>query len=103
MQSVRERTTELAVLKTMGFSDRKVLVLLLLESVTLSLGAALVGLVVASRLMLWVNRLLGVRVSMPYEVLWVGLVLALVLALASTSPPAWRVRRLQLVDALAGR
>src|SRR6185437_15534466 len=103
MQSVREWTTELAVLKTMGFSDRKVLVLLLLESVTLSLGAALVGLVVASRLMLWVNRLLGVRVSMPYEVLWVGLVLALVLALASTSPPAWRVRRLQLVDALAGR
>jgi putative ABC transport system permease protein len=103
MQSVRERTTELAVLKTMGFSDRKVLVLLLLESIILSLGAALVGLVVASRMMLWVNRFLGVRISMPSEVLAVGLVLALILALATAGPPAWRVRRLQLADALAGR
>jgi putative ABC transport system permease protein len=102
MQSVHERTTELAVLKTIGFSGRKVLVLLLFESITLSLGAALVGLVVASRLMLRVN-LLGLRQGMPYGVLAIGLVLALVLALASASLPAWRVQRLQLAEALAGR
>jgi putative ABC transport system permease protein len=103
MQSVRERTTELAVLKTMGFSDRKVFMLLLLESMTLSLCAALVGLVVASRLMLWVNRFVGLRLTMPYAVLAVGLLLALILALASASPPAWRVQRLQVAEALAGR
>jgi putative ABC transport system permease protein len=101
MQSVRERTTELAVLKTMGFSDRKVFVLLLLESVTVSVGAALVGLVLASRLMLWVN--LGLRLTMPFAVLTVGLVLAVVLALISATPPAWRVQRLQVAEALAGR
>ena len=103
MQSVRERTTELAVLKTMGFSDRKVFVLLLLESITLSVGAALVGLVAASRMMLWVNRFTNLRLTMPYAVLAAGLVLAFVLALASASPPAWRVRRLQIAEALAGR
>jgi len=103
MQSVRERTTELAVLKTMGFSDSKVFVLLLLEAITLSLGAALVGLVVASRLMLWVNRFTNLRLAMPYAVLAAGLVVALVLALASASLPAWRVQRLQVAEALAGR
>jgi putative ABC transport system permease protein len=103
MQSVRERTKELAVLKTMGFSDRKVFVLLLLESITLSLGAALVGLLVASRMMLWVNRFTNLRLTMPYAVLEAGLVLALVLALASSTPPAWRVLRLQVAEALAGR
>ncbi|MGH8142927.1 MAG: ABC transporter permease [Steroidobacteraceae bacterium] len=103
MQSVRERAKELAVLKTMGFSDRKIFVLLLLESITLSLGAALIGLVVASRMMLWVNRFLNIRVTMPYAVLAAGLVLALVLALASASPPAWRVLRLRVAEALAGR
>lgn len=103
MQSVRERTTELAVLKTLGFSDRKVLVLLLLESITLSLGAAVTGLVVASRLMLWAQRFVGLRLSMPYAVLATGLVLAFILALVSASPPAWRVQRLQVAEALAGR
>jgi putative ABC transport system permease protein len=103
MQSVRERTTELAVLKTIGFSDRKVFMLLLLESITLSLGAALVGLVVASRLMLWVNRFVGLRLTMPYTVLALGLIIAVLLALASASPPAWRVQRLQVAEALAGR
>ncbi|HEX4049453.1 MAG TPA: FtsX-like permease family protein [Steroidobacteraceae bacterium] len=103
MQSVRQRTKELAVLKTMGFSERKVFVLLLLESIALSLGAALVGLVVASRLMPWANRFLGLRLTMPHAVMAVGLMLALVLALASASWPAWRVLRLQVAEALAGR
>jgi putative ABC transport system permease protein len=103
MQSVRGRTKELAVLKTIGFSCRKVFVLLLLESITLTLGAALVGLVVASRLMLWVNRFVGLRLAMPSAIMAVGLMLALVLALASASPPAWRVLRLQVAEALAGR
>jgi putative ABC transport system permease protein len=103
MQSVRERTTELAVLKTMGFSDRKISLVLLLESVTLSLSAAGVGLVVASRMMLWVNRYLGLRLTIPYAVLAVGLVLALILALVSATPPAWRAERLKIAEALAGR
>jgi putative ABC transport system permease protein len=103
MQSVRERTTELAVLKTMGFSDRAVFVLLLLESITLAIGAALVGLLLASRTMLLVNRFLGLRLTMPYAVVAVGLVLALALALVSASPPAWRAQRLRVAEALAGR
>ena len=103
MQSVRERAKELAVLNTMGYSDLRVFVLLQLESNTFSLGAALVGLLLASRLMLWAQRYVGLRLGMPSTVLGVGLALAVVLALASAGLPAWRVLRLQVAEALAGR
>ncbi len=43
MQSVRERTSELAVLKTLGFSDGKVLALVLIEACC-CVFAALAGL-----------------------------------------------------------
>src|SRR6185503_10313154 len=43
MQSVRDRVPELAVLKTIGFSDRSVLVLVLAESAFLCMGAAFIG------------------------------------------------------------
>ena len=48
MQSVRERTSELAVLKTLGFSDEKVLALVLIEAILLCVLAALAGLALAS-------------------------------------------------------
>jgi putative ABC transport system permease protein len=44
MQSVRERTPELAVLKTLGFSDAKVVGLVIGESLLLCVLAAVVGL-----------------------------------------------------------
>ena len=47
MQSVRERIPELAVLKTLGFTDTSVLVLVLVESLLLSVFAALIGLLAA--------------------------------------------------------
>ncbi len=44
MQSVRERTAELAVLKTVGFSNRLVLLLVLVESLTLATAGGALGL-----------------------------------------------------------
>ena len=53
-QSVRERTSELAVLKTLGFSDRAILALVLAESLFIAvlgggLGLALAWLIVQQR------------------------------------------------------
>ena len=48
MQAVRERTNELAVLKTMGFSNHKVLGLVLGESVLLLLLGGAIGLALVS-------------------------------------------------------
>jgi putative ABC transport system permease protein len=41
--------------------------------------------------------------GLPAHVVASGLAVALALALASGLPPAWRARRLTIVDALAGR
>jgi putative ABC transport system permease protein len=99
MQSVRERTPELAVLKTLGFSDAKVVGLVIGESLLLCVLAAAVGLVASYGLIPVVRSVLqGITASA-----WVvpdGLGLAVLLALLVGTPPALRAMRLNVVDAL---
>src|SRR5690606_22090990 len=104
MQSVRERTSELAVLKTLGFSDGRVLVLVLLEALVLCLFAGALGMALAVLAFEggMLRQLFG-DFSMPGTVMLMGGALALVLALVSGLAPAWRASRLNIVDALAGR
>jgi putative ABC transport system permease protein len=103
MQSVRERTPELAILKTVGFADRSVTMLVLIESVLLCVLAASVGLAAAAAVFP-VTAAIGIGGSaLPLKVVAFGLAIAVVLALASGLPPAWRARRLVIVEALAGR
>jgi putative ABC transport system permease protein len=103
MQSVRERTPELAILKTVGFSDRSVTALVLIESVLLCVLAASLGLAAAAAVFP-VTAALGIAgAALPLKVVAAGLAIAAVLAVASGLPPAWRAQRLVIVDALAGR
>lgn len=102
MQSIRERTAELAVLRTLGFSDRKVFWILMAEGVVLCVFAAAVGMLAAERLLPLASRQLG-AVSMPWSVALIGLGIALLLAVCSAAPPAWRCLRLQVAEALSGR
>jgi putative ABC transport system permease protein len=103
MQSVRERTPELAILKTVGFSDRSVTVLVLIESILLCVLSASLGLAAAAAVFP-VTAALGIGGSaLPLKVIAAGLAIAVVLAVASGLPPAWRAQRLVIVDALAGR
>lgn len=100
MQSVRERIPELAVLKTIGFSEPSVLALVLAESLLLCLIAALAGLGAASIMMP------GLAAKMPglemgAEVWLMGLGLAAVLAAIVGFLPAWRAMRLDIVKALS--
>lgn len=102
MQSVRERVPELAVLKTVGFSDSRVLVLVLAESLLLCVLAALLGLVAAAVIFPALRETIGVAV-MPRAVFIEGVAIAVLLALLTGSLPAWRAKQLNIVDALAGR
>ncbi|HEX4024178.1 MAG TPA: FtsX-like permease family protein [Steroidobacteraceae bacterium] len=103
MQSVRERTTELAVLKTIGFSDLRIFGMLLAESVLLSLGATALGLAAASRILPLTEKFLNLGITIPDSVVLAGFLMAVVFALASAILPAWRGLRLQVAAALAGR
>ncbi len=102
MQSIRERTPELAVLKTVGFSDRHVMVLILLETLVLCLVGAAIGLYVGARLLPVARDQIG-TVTVPRIVFVIGLGCAVVLALAGGAMAAWRGLRLRVVDALAAR
>ena len=102
MQSIRERTPELAVLKTVGFSDRSVMFLILGETLVLCLVGAAIGLELGLRLLPAARSQIG-TVTVPPSVFATGLGFALVLALAGGAMAGWRGLRLRVVDALANR
>jgi putative ABC transport system permease protein len=104
-QSLRERVPELAILKTLGFSDARVTALVLAEAaLLLTLGGAL-GMAAAVGTMPFVNGSTGGRFP-PLFVergTWLRAAAVIVgLALAVGLPPALRARRLRIVQALAG-
>jgi putative ABC transport system permease protein len=104
MQSVRERIPEFAVLKTVGFSDSKVLMLILLEAVFLCVVAGVTGLGLARMAFGFMGSLFGaLSPSALALVMAMGLGIAILLAVVSGLPPAWRSTRINIVDALAGR
>jgi putative ABC transport system permease protein len=104
-QSVRERVPELAILKTLGFSDAKVTALVLAEALLVLALAGGLGMLTAAGVLPGLNRAIGSRFPPLFVTpgTWLtaaGIVLAL--ALAVGLPPALRAKRLRIVDALAG-
>lgn len=105
-QAVRERIPELAVLKTIGFSDGSVLGLVLAESVVLVLIGGALGLALAAVLGPIISVGSGGMITMPPVGLnsWLlGLALMIAIGLLVGALPAMRAMRLNIVDALAGR
>ena len=104
-QSIRERVPELAILKTIGFSDGKVTVLVLAEAVVLLLLGSGLGMLATTSLMPALNSATGGRFP-PLFVhgrTWLAAMgIAVALALAIGVPPALRARRLKIIEALAG-
>jgi putative ABC transport system permease protein len=99
LQSVRDRLPELAILKTLGFTDGGVLLLVLAESLLICLAAAGTGLGIAYLIFPMLRDSLGM-VNLPLPVVVEGLLLAAGLALVTGSVPAWRAKRLVIVEAL---
>jgi putative ABC transport system permease protein len=102
MQSLRERGPELAVLKTLGFSGRRILALMLAESITSCVLAGVLGLAIAAALLPQASQLTAGAHMLP-GVAATGLGWALLLALIAGAAPALRGSRMQVVDTLAGR
>jgi putative ABC transport system permease protein len=102
MQTIRERTPELAVLKTLGFTDRSIFLMVVGESLLLCVVAALIGLALATGIFPYTAKFVP-GLSMPLSVVGFGVIGAVLVALVTAAPPASRAARLQVVDALAGR
>jgi putative ABC transport system permease protein len=105
-QAVRERISELATLKALGFSPTSVLGLVLGESVLLLVLGSALGLIGASATVYWVRSMMGSTIFMSPvgEATWVrGLALAVLVGVLVGALPARRGMRLRVVDALSGR
>ena len=105
-QGLRERVPELAVLKTLGFTDSGVAWLMLGEAVMLCLFGALLGVIAA----LGVAALVGAQLESilgQFEVSWSivawALATSVVLGVLVGAVPSLTARRLTIVDALRAR
>ena len=105
-QSVRERTGEVAVLKTLGYSDGAVLGLVIGESLLLTVLGGVIGiggaLLVVGHLSVALSAYLSAFLLTP-QALAVGVMLMLGLGVVAGALPAVRAARLRIVDGLAGR
>jgi putative ABC transport system permease protein len=101
--SVRERTSELAVFKAIGFSDRAILFFVLAESLVIALIGGLLGLLLAllavPALAKALNGLLPTLILAP-TVLLLGLVVAIAVGLISGLLPGISAMRMRVVNAL---
>jgi putative ABC transport system permease protein len=103
--SVRSRTREVAVLKTLGFTRGRVLSIFISESVALSIAGGVVGILVAIPLIAMLTHQfigLGIPLDMKVRVPTAALALSvsLVLGLVSGYLPAYRASRVNIVEGL---
>jgi putative ABC transport system permease protein len=102
-QAIRERTNELAILKTLGFSDRRILGLVLAESCVIAIVGGGLGLAVAWPVVSYVGLQTNGMVPplyLPTRDVVVGAAIILALGLATGLWPAVQASRLRIVDAL---
>jgi putative ABC transport system permease protein len=103
MMSARERTGEIAVLKTVGFSDRLLFALIMVEAGAMALTGAALGLG-GAKLLYPAIKFNGAGFLPGFTVatstLVVGALVAVGLMLASGLVPALRAARLPVVQAL---
>jgi putative ABC transport system permease protein len=102
--TVRERVPEMAVLKVLGFSGNRVLLIVLGECALVGILAGTLGSVATFAL---VNGSGGVRlpdfpvVKVPYRAFWWGPALGMCTALAGAIVPAWGARNIKPTHAFA--
>jgi putative ABC transport system permease protein len=101
-QSVRERTSELAVLKTLGFSNAAVMALVLAESVFIALVGGGLGLGVAWLFVQGGDPTGGLLPAflLPSRDIAMGVVLMALLGVLAGALPAAQAMRLKITDAL---
>ena len=103
-QSVRERISELAVLKTLGFSDRSVLGVVLSESIVIMLMGGLLGLGVGWIIVQVVAGQMGAMLPGMYltsSAILTAVCIMVGAGIVAGIFPAIKAMRLSIIDALA--
>jgi len=103
--SVRSRTREVALLKTLGFTRQRVLSLFVIEAVALALSGGLLGILAAAGLIQWLTHssvAVGIPINMKVTLPTMGLSLlvAATVGFLSGYVPAYGASRVNIVEGL---
>ena len=103
-QSIRERTSDIGVLKCLGYKDNIIFISVILEAVTICFSAVLLGLLATALIIpvieIMSGGILEDTVSISLEIVLGGFLIGLLIALMSAAVPAYQALRLRVVDAL---
>jgi putative ABC transport system permease protein len=103
--SVRSRTREVAVLKTLGFTRQRVLSIFVSESVALAVAGGVIGVLVAIPVIAFLTHsFIGFGIPLNMKVRWatagLSILVSLILGLVSGYLPAYKASRTSIVDGL---
>ena len=105
--ATRERTTEYAVMRAIGFHPRHIVTMVIGEGFVVALVGVGLGVALATPLMSFFGILLEKNMggfmpplTLTGETVAAAVVAALGLGMAAAALPAWRAGRLKIVDAL---
>jgi putative ABC transport system permease protein len=100
--AIRSRTNELGVLKAVGFTDRLILVMVLLESSAIAIVGGGLGLAVAWAIISRGDPTNGLLPAFyfPASALIIGAGLVVLLGFLAGAIPAWQASKLRIVEAL---
>jgi putative ABC transport system permease protein len=103
-QSIRERTSDIGVLKCLGFKDFSIFNSVILEAVTICFTAVMLGLLVTALIIPLIESasggMLEDTVFLSFEIVIGGFLIGLIIAFMSAAVPAYQALRLKVVDAL---
>ena len=103
--SIRERTTELALLRALGFRQGQILGMLTTESLAISISGATLGLLGAAGLLALtagyqVGGAMPIYIQVDGFTMWLTLAIAVAIGVLATIVPAWHSSRLNIAEAL---
>ena len=103
-QSIRERTSDIGVLKCLGFSDLTIFTSVILEAISICFTAVISGLLITALLIPSIEVLSGGMmddiINLTIEVILGGFIIGLGIAFISAAVPAYQALNLNVVDAL---
>lgn len=100
MSAFRERIPEIGVMKTLGFDDRTVFALVLVEASTITVGGGIIGALLAKLALTGVVTGFLPPMHVDTSTVLLGIGVAALLGVVSGVLPAWQASRLRIVDTL---